>query len=184
MGSRDPHFERNRFGARGSYFYFRGDLSRTQDLPWGLVLFAKVQGQAAGRPLVNSEQFGGGGLATARGYLEAEALGDNAIFGTLELRSPSVFVTKRKIGEGENAIEESTGNEWRFYGFCDVGTTTLHDPLPDQESSSRLASIGVGSRLQLFDHVNGSVDFALPLTGLTETDVHDPRVTFRVWADF
>src|SRR4029453_17543805 len=101
----DPHFERNRFGARGSYFYFRGDLSHTQDLPWGLVLFAKVQGQASGRPLVNSEQFGGGGLATARGYLEAEALGDNAIFGTLELRSPSLLGWVKRSAKA---------NEWRF----------------------------------------------------------------------
>ena len=66
MGSRGSSIERNRFGANGNYFYFRGDLSRTQDLPRGLVLFGKVQGQAAGSPLVNSEQFGGGGTVHGR----------------------------------------------------------------------------------------------------------------------
>ena len=184
MGSRGRNFERNRFGSDGNFFYFRGDLSRTQQLPYGLALFCKIQGQAAGAPLVNSEQFGGGGLNTARGYLEAEALGDNAIFGTLELRSPSFLTATRKVGEGENATEESTGNEWRFYAFGDMGTLTSHEPLPDQESSFNLASIGIGSRCQLFDHFNGSVDLALPLTSLTDTHAHDPRVTFRVWADF
>lgn len=184
MGSRGRNIERNRFGADGSYFFFRGDLSRTQDLPWRLALFGKVQGQASGSPLVNSEQFGGGGLGTARGYLEAEALGDNGIFGTLELRSPSLLTEKRKTGEGENATEKETGNSWRFYAFCDAGTLTLHEPLPDQESSFRLASIGIGSRFQLLDHFNGSVDLAMPLIGLTNTDAHDTRLTFRVWADF
>lgn len=184
MGSRGRNYERNRFGSDGNFFYFRGDLSRTQQLPYGLALFGKVQGQAAGAPLVNSEQFGGGGLNTARGYLEAEALGDNAIFGTLELRSPSLLTEKRKIGEGENATEEPTGNEWRFYAFGDVGTLTSHEPLPDQESHFNLASIGIGSRFQLLNHFNGSVDLALPLTSLTDTHAHDPRVTFRVWADF
>ena len=184
MGSRANRLERNRFGADGNYFFFRGDLSRTQPLPWGLALFAKVQGQAAGQPLVNSEQFGGGGLGTARGYLEAEALGDNALFGTLELRSPSIFKVKRTVGEGDSASGEPTGNEWRFHAFCDAGTTTLHEPLPEQDSSERLVSIGVGSRLQLFDRLNGSVDFGLPLTTVSDTQSHHPRVTFRVWADF
>ena len=184
MGSRGRNFERNRFGADGNYFYFRGDLSRMQELPWGLALFGKVQGQAAGAPLVNSEQFGGGGLGTARGYLEAEALGDNAIFGTLELRSPSLLKMKRTTGEGDRAIDETTGNEWRLYAFADAGTLTSHDPLPEQDSSFRLASIGIGSRFELFNHFNGSVDLALPLTSLTDTHAHDPRVTFRLWADF
>ena len=38
-GSRSANFERNRFRADGNFFYFRGDLSRTQQLPWGLALF-------------------------------------------------------------------------------------------------------------------------------------------------
>ena len=148
------------------------------------MLFGKAQGQAAGAPLVNSEQFAGGGLGTARGYLEAAALGDNAIFGTLELRSPSFLPATRKSGEGDSKTETPTGNEWRLYAFCDAGTLTLHDPLPDQDSSFRLASIGIGSRFQLLDHFSGSVDLALPLTSIGPTQAHDPRVTFRVWADF
>ena len=184
MGSRETNFDRSRFRADGNYFFFRGDLARTQDLPRGFVVFGKVQGQAAGGPLVSNEQFAGGGLGTARGYLEAEAVGDNGIFGTLEFRSPSFLATTRNVGEGTAASEKPTGNEWRLYAFCDAGTLTLHDPLPDQESSFRLASIGIGSRVQLFDHVNGSIDLAMPLTSLTDTGVHDTRLTFRVWAEF
>ena len=184
MGSRQSHFDRSRFKADGNYFFFRGDIARTQDLPRGFVVYGKIQGQASGGPLVSNEQFAGGGLGTARGYLEAEAVGDNGIFGTFELRSPSLLSMTHKVGEGDSASGKSTGNEWRLYGFCDVGTLTLHDPLPEQQSSFRLASIGIGSRVQLFDHVNGSVDFAMPLTSLTNTGAHDTRLTFRVWADF
>ena len=32
----------------------------------------------------------GGGLGTVRGYLESEELGDNGIFGSTELRTPSL----------------------------------------------------------------------------------------------
>ncbi len=184
MGSRQSSFDRSRFRADGNYFFFRGDLARTQDLPRGFVVYGKVQGQASGGPLVSNEQFAGGGLGTARGYLEAEAVGDNGIFGTLELRSPSFLATTRKVGEGDSASEKPTGNEWRFYAFCDAGTLTLHDPLPQQESSFHLASVGIGSRIQLFDHFNGSVDLAMPFTSLTDTGLRDTRVSFRVWADF
>ena len=38
----------------------------------GISFFAKVQGQIADQPLVNSEQFAGGGLGTVRGYFEVE----------------------------------------------------------------------------------------------------------------
>ena len=91
MGSDGQEFDESRFKADGSFIYLRSDLARTQDLPWGLQLFAKTQGQIADQPLVNSEQFAGGGLNTARSYLEGEALGDNAIFGSIELRSPSLL---------------------------------------------------------------------------------------------
>ncbi len=133
---------------------------------------------------MSSEQFGGGGLATARGYLEAEALGDNAIFGTLEFRSPSLLPMEKYPGGDRSKTPSKTGNEWRIYTFVDAGSMTIHDPLPDQQASFQLASVGFGSRIQLFDHLNGSVDFALPLYTVTQTEAHNPRITFRVWADF
>ena len=60
----------------------------------------------------------------------------------------------------------------------------LQDALPEQESEFRLASFGFGSRLQLMDHLNGSLDMGMPLIGQSTTRVHSPLFTFRVWADF
>ncbi len=173
VGSDETEFDNNRFKARGNFFYLRGDLARTQELPGGAQLYAKVQGQAAGQPLVSSEQFGGGGLGTARGYLEAEALGDNALFGTLEVRSPSLLGwTKRK------------DNEWRLYAFLEGGVLTLREPLPEQESRFTLASAGLGTRVQLFDHFHGSLDVGVPFSSLTLTQAGDVMFTFRVWSEF
>ena len=177
-------FDSKRFKADGSYFFFRGDLTHTQDLPGGFQIMGKVQGQAAGQPLLNSEQFSGGGLGTVRGYLESAVLGDNAIFGSLELRSPSLLREKRKTGEGASATEESTGFSWQIYAFCEGGMLTLNDPLPEQQDRFDVGSYGVGSRLRLFDHLNGSVDFGMPLISQSQTKAHDPQLTFRVWADF
>ena len=175
LGSDAAEFENNRFGADGNFIYLRGDLSHTRDLPAGFQAFGKVQGQAASASLVNSEQFAGGGLGTARGYLEAEALGDHAVFGTLELRSPSLLGW---------LPDKWKGNEWRVYVFGDAGVLKLRDPLPEQESSFTLASFGVGTRVQLFEHLNGSIDAAIPLTSQSQTRAHDLRLSFRVWTEF
>jgi hemolysin activation/secretion protein len=172
-GSDQAEFDNNRFKARGSFIYFRGDVAHTRELPGSAQLYAKVQGQASSQPLVSSEQFSGGGLGTVRGYLEAEALGDNGIFGSLELRSPSLLGwTKRK------------DSEWRVYGFLEGGLLTMREPLPEQASRFELASVGFGTRIQLFDYFHGSLDAGFPLLDLTNTRAGDVMFTFRLWAEF
>jgi hemolysin activation/secretion protein len=173
IGSKDNQFDNSRFKASGNFIYFRGDLSHTHDLPGGMQVYAKVQGQVADQPLINTEQIGGGGLGTVRGYYEAEVLGDNGIFGTLELRSPSLLGWMRKKED-----------EWRIYGFLDAGTLTIRDPLPQQIDTFDLASWGFGTRIQLYQHFNGSLDIAVPMITSQDTTVHEVRFIFRVWADF
>ena len=173
LGSSQLDFNNNRSGADGSFLYFRGDLAHTHDLPGGFQLFVKAQGQASGNPLVNSEQFSGGGLGTVRGYLESEELGDNAIFGSMELRTPS-------LGD----VLGKSVNDWRFYVFGEGGLLTIQDPLPEQQEQFRLASVGLGTRIKLQDHYNGSFDVGLPLDNGPETQAYEPLLTFRVWAEF
>ncbi len=170
MGSAEEEFDNRRYNADGGFFYFRGSLSHTQDLPLGFQIFLQTQGQAAGQPLVDSEQFSGGGLDTVRGYLESEVLGDNALVGSVELRSPSPKI--RGI------------DEWRVYGFVDGGVFTLNDPLPEQQSRFNLASVGLGSRIRLLGHLNGSLDAGVPLISQNPTTAGKPLLTFRLWGDF
>jgi hemolysin activation/secretion protein len=171
-GSSELEFDAKRYRADGAFIYLRGDLSHTQDLPAGFQVFGKVQGQLSPDPLLNSEQFSGGGLSTARGYLESTALGDSGVFGTFELRSPSLLGWWKNVGE------------LRVYGFLDAGELTLNDPLPDQTSRFQLASWGVGGRLRLLDHLGGSIDAGIPLITQGQSLANDLLLTFRMWADF
>jgi hemolysin activation/secretion protein len=173
MGSEGEQFDTNRFKADGSFVYLRGDLAHTRDLPLGFELFAKVQGQIADQPLVSSEQISGGGLNTVRGYLEAEVVGDNGVFGSVELRSPSLldWVDKRS-------------SEWRVYAFCEGGLLSIYEPLPEQTGDFELASIGVGTRIRIRDFLNGSLDAGLPLFSQSQTESREPLFSFRVWAEF
>jgi hemolysin activation/secretion protein len=173
MGSDAETFDAKRFKSDGNYIYLRADAAHTQDLPGGLQLFAKAQGQIANDPLIDSEQFSGGGLTTVRGYLESEALGDNAILGSVELRGPSLSTW---IGKPVD--------EWRFYVFVEGGILALNEALPEQQERFDLASYGFGSRLRLADHVAGSLDLGFPLLDVASTTAGDLLLTFQVSADF
>jgi len=173
MGSTPRHFDLNRFDADANFIYLRSDISHQHDLPYGFQGFAKLQGQVSDQPLVNTEQFAGGGLPTVRGYLEAEVLGDNAFAGSLELRSPNFLSS---LGAEQN--------EGRIYVFVDGAYLELIDPLPEQDSRFALAAAGVGAHVRLRSHWNGSIDAAVPFISQIQTTALDWRLTFRVWADF
>lgn len=189
FGSDSYEFDAKRYMAGGNFFYVRGDVSHAHDLPWGMELFAKIQGQLASQPLINSEQASGGGLGNARGYLESTVLGDNAVFGSLEWRSPSLIGRSRgpKPKEPpttpEPAIEENK-DEWRFHVFADAGYLTLNDPLPEQQDQFSLLSIGAGTRISLRDRFHASVDAGMPLKSAGVVENGDWLVTFRLWTEF
>lgn len=173
LGSNLTELDNSRYQAGGDFIYVRGDLAHTHDLPGGFQIYGKAQGQLASEPLLNTEQISGGGLSTVRGYLESEVLGDNGIFATGELRTPSLgFWSHGKV------------QDWRFYVFGDWGMVTVIDALPEQQSEFMLASFGVGAKMKMLDYLNGSLDFGIPLIGETPTKPWNPLLTFRVWAEF
>ncbi|MBE2282456.1 MAG: ShlB/FhaC/HecB family hemolysin secretion/activation protein [Prosthecobacter sp.] len=174
MGDSQAQFAARRFNAKDNFFYLRGDLSHTHDLPGGLQLYTRIQGQAAPQPLINTEQIAGGGQNTVRGYLVATQLGDSGMFGSLELRSPSF------IGGGPKDKE----NEWRVYGFIDGGKLFVNSTLPGEERTHDLASVGLGTRFRYLDHITGSLDMGLPLVTQPNAIAHDIYFFFRLGVEF
>lgn len=181
LGSDTADYANKRYGSTGSFAILRGDLAHTHDLSGGAQLFGKLQGQLGNQPLVNSEQFAGGGLGSARGYLEATQLGDNGLFATAELRSPSLIGTAKATAAG---VGKDPADEWRFHAFVDAGWVAIYDALPGQEGSFGFSSVGLGTRFQLRNHYHGSLDAAVPLSEQPNAEDHNPRLTFRGWLDF
>lgn len=169
VGSNPAAFDQRRYQADGSFVFLRGEISHTQEIGPGFQFFAKVSGQLANQALLDSEEASGGGLGTVRGYLESAVVGDNAAFGTLELRSPAL---------GPKA------SDLRLYVFGDAGLLKIYQALPSQHSYFQLASYGVGSRVQFHDNFHGSIDAGMPLIAQAPTSAHDLHFTFRLWADF
>jgi len=173
LGSDTAQFGTNRYKADANYLVLRGDLTHTHELPAGFQLQGKMQGQLSDQPLLSGEQASGGGQGTVRGYLEAEAVGDSGVFGSLELRSPSLL----------GAVKSFKG-EWRLFVFADGGWLKLHEPLPEQKDHYDFLSYGVGSRLRLFDHFDGSVTASLPQLKQGQTKAQDWRITFKAGLDY
>ena len=180
MGSGEVEFDNRRYAANGNYFYFRGLASYEHDLWQDFQVKALLQGQATDNPLVDSEQFSVGGLNTVRGYLESQAVGDSAIAGTLEVRSPSLLRWWTK----------NDRHEFRLLGFLDAGSVFINDPLPEQTTNFNLLSVGFGALAKVMDWLNGAVYVGVPQIsqGSTEADSYrpagSPMLVFRVWAEF
>ena len=186
-GSEVAKFDNKRYDADGSYLLFKGDISHTHDLPIGFEVMGKLQGQYTPYPLINTEQYAGGGLSSVRGYLEAAAVGDSGWFGTIELRSPSFIGRKKKPttdAAPSPAAEEEPESEWRVYGFLEGGRLYINRPLPEQVDLLNLSSVGFGTRIRLWDHLNGSLDAAMPLETLGTTEQGEWFVSFRLWTEF
>jgi hemolysin activation/secretion protein len=187
LSSNPTDFDNKRFDASASFTHLNADLSHTQELPEGIQLYGKIQGQVADGPLVSSEQFSVGGLDTVRGYLESEVLGDNGIVGNIELRSPNVgemLQKEVKDETGQGAPRFVTFNEWRFFGFADAGTVIVLRPLPEQQSKFDVWSYGIGTRFKFLEYLNGTVIYSVPMISQTVTEARNPRVNFRIWGEF
>ena len=180
-------FDNKRFQASPSFTHLNVDVSHTHELPEGFQLYGKVQGQVADGPLVSSEQFSVGGLDTVRGYLESETLGDNGVVGNLELRSPNIgdlLQKQMKDETGQGSPRFTVFNEWRFFGFADAGTVTILKPLPEQQSKFDVWSYGVGTRFKMFDYLNGTLVYSVPMVSQAYSEARNPRVNFRIWGEF
>lgn len=176
LGSDAGAFNNKRFGASGNFAILRADAAHTRDLKGGAQFFGKIQGQLSDQQLINTEQLGGGGLGTVRGYLEGTALGDHGLFATAEYRTPSFIGS----GDPKNLLDD----EWRAHVFAEGGALGLRNALPGQSASTGFASLGVGSRLRYAKYYNGSIDVAVPLLDVDSTRAGDVRVTFRGWVTF
>lgn len=173
FGNRDQEFANRRFDARSNYLFWRAEISREQVLPRRASVYARVSGQSSTQPLISTEQFFAGGVDSVRGYLEAEALGDDALAARIEGRSPSL-----------GALIGRPDTELRVHAFFDAAEVRIQNPLPGQQARFRLSSVGLGFRAKALQSFAASMDLAWPLESTQRTQAGQPRLHFRVAYDF
>jgi hemolysin activation/secretion protein len=167
----EGYFSNKRFGGQSNFSILRWDLQRTQSLPLEMSLFARVDGQVSSGPLIVNEQFLAGGATTVRGYLEAEALGDNGVHGSLELRSPAL-----------GALPD--GMDLRLHAFTEGSHLTITDALPRQQNKFTLSSLGFGLRLNVRGLWTLGGNLAWPIHATSYTKAWSPRLLFTTALQF
>ncbi len=131
-------FEAVRPGAARRYTVLRASGLYTLPVLDGLLLTGRFALQHSSDRLVPGEQFGLGGAASVRGYVERELSGDTGFLLSLELASG-------RLGEGLLPA----GTDLRLLAFADGGQVhSLGDAScrPNQQRCT-LSSLGLGARL-------------------------------------
>lgn len=173
LGYDDTDFQTKRANASAEFMHVNLDLEHQQPLWRGFQADFRFSGQLTDHPLVSSEQFAAGGLSSVRGYLSAEAVGDDGVFGSLELRSPLLFARWKGLVD-----------DTRLYSFFDAADVWVLAPLQEQTSRFLLYSTGLGLRFRLLDHFTGDVNAAVPLIGGPFRPNDRPYTTFSLKTDF
>ncbi len=138
-----------------------------------MIAAFKLVGQLSDSHLVTNEQFAGGGAQTVRGYFSSEAVGDNGIEPSLELRSPS--------------FAEHFGHwltEARLFAFTDNAFLHIDSPSSGAATGYRLISVGGGLRTRLFNRFVADVLAGEPLTNGPTTKKFHPRIDFQIKGEF
>ena len=167
-------FDYKRYKARGNYLVFGAGIEREQNIPWGMNLLAKLDGQLSDQPLISNEQYTAGGMMSVHGYKESEASGDNAVHGNLVLTSPDLA----------GLFDAGDKFKVNFKAFYDAAYLTKVDPLPGEDKEITLQGTGVGVRALWGNRFEAVVDWGLALESTTDTESGDNVIYFLTKVQF
>jgi hemolysin activation/secretion protein len=141
--------------AKCRYFYARAKVTHVHNLPMGFSIQGVAAFQGATTNLMPSEQYPLGGYSSVRGYFEDTYLADDAIFFSVEARSPSfrAFAPKRS----------KTKDKMEVIGFIDYGWGTQNKNTYQERKANWLLGIGPGLRYSVRDNLALRADLGFPL---------------------
>ena len=163
-----------RYNARGNYLFFTAGVERDLKLPAGMGLFLKLDGQIADQPLISHEEYIAGGMTNVRGYKEAEALGDDALHGTMELLAPDMG---RLLGLADRL-------RLTPYLFYDYAWLEVINPLPSQRATTCLQGTGAGFRGAFLKNWYYELDLGVPLVATSQTPKYRGQLHFKAGVQF
>jgi len=117
-------------GAQAQYVYDRFLLTRTTRLPAKFSSISRISLQVSNRNLAYSEQLGGGGVGSVRGYYTNTALGSQGFLASQEFRTPSYGIFHFE----DNA---------QFGAFFDYAHLTQNTTIPYTQNNFDLSSLGI-----------------------------------------
>ena len=163
-GHNEAAYNTLRANTEPQYMYQRLWAERLWNLPHCWQLVTRGTAQAASDRLLFSEMLGLGGYDSIRGYDQRTLNADHGWFTSFELGPrPYEFCCRGP-------------SQFRWFGFTDVGTAYIINPLPGELDDQPLVSVGLGMRLAVSNRFTLRLDLAEPLENVpgldTERTVH------------
>lgn len=163
---------------RPDYLYGMLRLNRITRLPADFSLVGQFTAQFASGTLPSSEQLSIGGFGTVRGYRERVLFGDQGVVVNLELRSPGFSL-------GSRLFPGSFRDQMQLLAFLDYGWIDIRGGSGIPGMNEDLASVGVGVRYSIDNHLNLRADVGFPLKDpKLGFAVHDARVSLGLSVGF
>jgi hemolysin activation/secretion protein len=167
LGADDRAFEYKRYGAHAGFMVLRDNSSATWRFAGEWALGGRIGMQYSEQPMISNEQLALGGVDTVRGYLDAEALVDSGLAGSVELRTPATHWRKAAISG---------------VAFYDRGIGMVQMPLASEITShsvrTNLSGWGVGMHVMIGQSLDAMVDWSTPVVHGSRTHAGDGRVDF------
>lgn len=164
----DTTFTTTRFGSKPRYVYGNISIQRVQNFEKGWELLSRATLQHTSTNLLGSEQLSIGGVGTVRGYETSRSSGDKGLVFNNDLQTPIHRRTLEKLSKRFPPLEA------RGVFFFDVGSVSYRFPLAKglEPALAPLASVGVGTRLNVGNNFSMSIDYGWQLT-------HGPALVLR-----
>ena len=174
----------NRKGSTGTFAVLQGGLDRAQPLPADFTLSLHADGQWGSQPLIPAEEYFAGGFDTVRGYLQFEAIGDNAVRGRAELTTPELFaIPIDRIWQRRRSSDYTI--RVKLAAFYDVAQLWVQQAEPGQASQFRLEGAGGGVRVKFPKDIGQLIlDQGFALRDTLNTKRGDTFVHFSVGLAF
>ena len=146
----------SRPGATPTYTKFSLGIQNRTNLPFNLQQSLRFRMQLPSEKLFSQEQFGMGGIDTVRGYPPSDFLADKMALLNAEMLSPVFFLPKEwKLPYDNKPLKEQlTGVTFFDYGYGEL----RGNPKP-----FRMASVGVGLRMNFYNQVLLRLEWGFPL---------------------
>lgn len=170
----------SRVGAGGEFIKANLDLARLQEFFLESFILMRWALQTSSDVLPVSEQFSLGGPDSVRGFPQAEYLGDNGYFLSLELRSQPPFIAEKTVPFTSLSYKEFI----QLLAFLDWGAAYLENPLVGESKKREISGAGFGARINFSKDFNLRIDVGFPLSGEEPSDGSNSRVHIQAITKF
>lgn len=147
-------------------------------------LSGSFRGITSDQRLIPAKMTAFGGLYSVRGYKEDGIVADGGVLASLQYRFDLTKYMEKGTLDGEEKSDFKRNKQmWpprvSLLAFTDYGQAKIKDPVPGETETQDLLGVGIGTAVELGEHVYAAVYYSVPLRSTDDTEKGDGRWNFN-----